>query len=293
MGKRKVVPAALHSELSEYASLIRVLRTNSTLDVASQLTRQHTPLSSTPNRSHQHPSPTSPSVAPTEATSISKGKGRASTTNNESPKTRDTWTRWPLLAEEVHVPEWDFQEEIRLLAHQSLDLHTGRSSTLARSSNSTRLNSPTLSIPGEESDDDTDNFLPEDSVRALADVASSHLERVLASFVAYVPQAEKSSQNRYKPIGWEMVLKVASAAGLADDQVVKSLQDRLERIYPRSSHPYVDRIAYSASHCVKTADALDAYDLDILTIPGAEGPRKRDAPSLHFLLHKPLVLILS
>ena len=42
MGKRTKVPAALHSELSEYASLLRALRTSNTLDLASQLT-------STPN----------------------------------------------------------------------------------------------------------------------------------------------------------------------------------------------------------------------------------------------------
>ena len=38
MGKRPKVPAALHSELSEYSSLLRALRTSDTLDLATQLT---------------------------------------------------------------------------------------------------------------------------------------------------------------------------------------------------------------------------------------------------------------
>lgn len=40
--KTKLVPAALHAELSEYTSLLRALRTNDILDVASQLTRPYT-----------------------------------------------------------------------------------------------------------------------------------------------------------------------------------------------------------------------------------------------------------
>ena len=35
--RRQVVPASLHSELTEYSSLIRALHTNSTLDVTSHL----------------------------------------------------------------------------------------------------------------------------------------------------------------------------------------------------------------------------------------------------------------
>ncbi|GAW09555.1 hypothetical protein LENED_011718 [Lentinula edodes] len=37
--QRKRIPAALHSELTEYSSLLRSLRTNDNLDVTSQLTR--------------------------------------------------------------------------------------------------------------------------------------------------------------------------------------------------------------------------------------------------------------
>lgn len=39
--KTRLVPSALHAELSEYTSLLRALRTNDILDVASQLTRPY------------------------------------------------------------------------------------------------------------------------------------------------------------------------------------------------------------------------------------------------------------
>jgi hypothetical protein len=41
--KRKAIPAALHSEISEYASLLRVLRATDTLDITTQLTRLDSP----------------------------------------------------------------------------------------------------------------------------------------------------------------------------------------------------------------------------------------------------------
>ncbi|THU77261.1 hypothetical protein K435DRAFT_702800, partial [Dendrothele bispora CBS 962.96] len=95
--KRKRVPAALHSELTEYSSLIRALRTSNTLDVTSQLT---------PSASLSRPA--SPSVASTQSKIRSK------------KQKKDTWTRWPLLPEDVPVPKWNFEDEVAIIAKQVL-----------------------------------------------------------------------------------------------------------------------------------------------------------------------------
>ena len=71
------VPAALHSELTEYASLLRALRTRDAMDLTTHLTK---------------PSPFTP------------------------PPKRDQWTRWPLPLEDVPIPEWTLEDEVAVIA---------------------------------------------------------------------------------------------------------------------------------------------------------------------------------
>lgn len=78
---RKLVPEALHSELTEYSSLIRALRTKKTLDVASHLQ------------------------------SVSE--------DHEQDK-RDVWTRWPLPKDDLAVPEWGLEDEVLSLLGQDI-----------------------------------------------------------------------------------------------------------------------------------------------------------------------------
>ncbi|KAI0267474.1 hypothetical protein BC834DRAFT_79514 [Gloeopeniophorella convolvens] len=219
-GKRKAVPAALHSELSEYASLLRVLRTTDTLDISAQLTRpdpQHASREELfvneeeigcgeASASHAHSSTTPP--ARNDRRSSSRGASVL------PGKPRDTWTRWPLLAGDIHIPEWDFEDEVYSLARQSLLLASSNPDHVPIDC-SARVHDSESEVP---TDDEAEAALPPSSVRVLADVSSHHLERVLAALAAYVPIAEKSAQNRHNPIGWESVLNIVSAAGLADSK---------------------------------------------------------------------------
>ncbi|EGO01077.1 hypothetical protein SERLA73DRAFT_134281 [Serpula lacrymans var. lacrymans S7.3] len=212
MAKRKVVPVALHSELSEYSSLLRALRTENTLDIVSHLTKDHSsvsPYDKGDETDEDSPSNTSrtpvegSSRGPTRSVSPKSGETR----NGPSTQTTgDTWTRWPMLAGDVHVPEWSFQDEVKLLAIQALQQQ--------RKSGSEGDQSPSDEEVKEEDIFDS-SFL-----NALTVASSTHLSQILSLLAAHIPQAEKSMQNRIKPLRWENVLDIMATSGFVDEKSV-------------------------------------------------------------------------
>lgn len=212
MGKqkrRKRIPAALHSEISEYASLLRALRVTDALDLTTQLTRPS--WDANEEDKGRHESPTSShvgrgGVALVEEKDDSSALGTSRTSRN-------TWTRWPLLAEDVHIPEWRFEDEVHSLAKQAL------LSDLPTSSGVPASTSSDLNVPSE---DQIEALLPPSSLRTLADVSSSHLEHILSALASYTPMVDKNMQHRRHPLGWESVLNIVSATGLVDGKYVPS-----------------------------------------------------------------------
>ncbi|TFK53152.1 hypothetical protein OE88DRAFT_1626974 [Heliocybe sulcata] len=300
---RKRVPAALHSELSEYASLLRALRTSSTLDLTGHLTHPSSAqdegdnvdseddfsLDGEDSRSQvnldqldclREPSPedapeeserekeAGPSTSPSpqrqhRKKSDKKGKGKQVefdmsdvTPSPSKRRRRDTWTRWPLLAGDVHIPEWSLEDEIRSAAMQTL-------------SQQLLLEFATTSEQAEAeiADDET---VPLD---ALVFSASEHLAHLLSALAAHFPLVEKSMQNRVKPIGWTTVLEVAASSGFADAKTVERLRTRLESIYPRSrpvEPNTIARIELADSHKRNFSELCAAEDLSFLSLPGAQ-----------------------
>ena len=120
-----------------------------------------------------------------------------------------------MIVEELHIPEWDFQDEIRLIARQSLKSRSGEAQSPNNEASDLHTSNP--HVPDDEVDEN-EGLLPDDSVQALAAVAGSYLERILAALVACTPSAEKRSSNRFEAIGWETVLRVVGAAGLVDER---------------------------------------------------------------------------
>ena len=214
--KRKAVPAALHSEISEYASLLRVLRATDTLDITTHLTRLNSPdetgqATFIPEEPGQRESTSSRVESPfDEEASRSSPEGESV----QPGRSWKNWTRWPLVPEDVHLPEWGFEDEVYSLAKQVL------------LSDVSCLNSPLMvssRFRGADSDDSNvliedraEVLLPPSSLRALADVSSSHLERILSALASYTLSAEESTHDRSHPIGWESVLNVVGSAGLID-----------------------------------------------------------------------------
>ena len=205
--KRKAIPAALHSEISEYVSLLRVLRATDTLDITTHLTRLDSPRE-TVQTTHREPdkgkSP-APSIVETQIdgeTSHSSPEGETA----HPGRSWKNWTRWPLVPEDVHLPEWGFEDEVYSLAKHVL--LSDVSYLNPRDANSEDSN---VLI-----EDRAEVLLPPSSLRALADVSSSHLERILSVLASYSLSAEESAHDRSHPLGWESVLNVVGAAGLVD-----------------------------------------------------------------------------
>ncbi|KAI5833423.1 hypothetical protein K523DRAFT_369887 [Schizophyllum commune Tattone D] len=136
--RRQVVPASLHSELTEYSSLIRALHTSSTLDVTSHLLPSawkgkeratnyeddegdsEDEYVAPRTRSASRLSFERPSSAPLAFPSSppSRSRSRSSAAKRRAP--RESWTRWPLPQGDNYVPEWTWEDEVAAVASQLL-----------------------------------------------------------------------------------------------------------------------------------------------------------------------------
>jgi hypothetical protein len=231
MGKsRKLVPVALYSEVAEYTSLLRSLKTNNTLDISYRLAKPHTPSSALfiePQSSNEREPEQSLTESAADALSLhpsaDSSKQVAGSSASETPaKTRDTWTRWPLLAGDVHMPEWSFEEEVHLVAKQCLaSLTVPHDPLVARGADARSDPGGVFDhSPDQDNEIDDDDMLSPSTLRILADQCSLHLGQILSCLAAHVPLAGKSMQNRLQPVGWEDVLGIMSVSGLVGEQSV-------------------------------------------------------------------------
>ncbi|KAH9927933.1 uncharacterized protein BXZ73DRAFT_78394 [Epithele typhae] len=251
MSKRHV-PAVLHAELSEYSALLRALRTSDTLDLTSQLLRPPPDQSSQPpdaddaplsddDSAHPGPPPTEstsqhvtdlPSPAPSRSQSRSRSRSRPPSAKGKS-KERDLWTRWPLLAGDVHVPEWGLIDEVKHAVEQVLKSShsptTSHTSSTAPAADIDENASPTLDdIPLPDDDYPT---LSQAGLQALTVDAAAVLTRILGLLSAHVPIAEKSLQNRIRPMNWETVIDVASTNGAVSARLTEAVRARMSNLY--------------------------------------------------------------
>ena len=180
-GKRKAVPTALRSELEEYSFLLRALRTNDTLDLSSQLIRT-AGSSQTFEGDDVHGPPSAPST-----------EGSESSSNSRKP--RDAWTRWPLLIQDVPIPEWTLQDEVERLANKALQPPND---------------------PNQEMEEDAEEPIESAAVNHLTLETTEYVSHLFAAIAAHVPMVKGSMQNRLKPFNWESVLAIVGASGLVD-----------------------------------------------------------------------------
>ena len=229
----KLVAASLHSELSEYASLLRALRTNDTLDIVSQLikpTNSPSPSSCSGEDEDldlEHDAATltiqdndvvshSPSAEPVtlsgdaSITGPANGKGKR--------RQRDTWTRWPLLAGDAIAPEWELQDEVQLLAAKIMD--TSEAST-SHTPPVRGDETPDIPAPSSSATSHAEiTHLPQTSLDAVAFAASTHLAQILGALAVQGPRARKSMTIRADPRDWKDVLNAVAIHGLVDEQSV-------------------------------------------------------------------------
>jgi len=193
-GKRKAVPAALRSELEEYSFLLRALRTNDTLDLSSQLIRT----AGSSGNSEDGDARSSPSASPEQV----------SESNPNPRKPRDPWTRWPLLAQDVPIPEWTLQDEVERLADKFLQ---------------------TPDDPNQETEEDTDGPIESAAAKHLTLETTEYLSHLFAAIAAHVPMVEESMQNRFRPFNWENILAIVGASGLVDPRYNPCISSRRVR----------------------------------------------------------------
>jgi hypothetical protein len=234
MASTKRVPAAHHSELSEYASLLRAIRTTSTLDIVPQLTKANPHVGTSYCVSDQEASEEDPQLSdqlndpdPSRDASVStedrnmktdtsktgskrRAKTQISTTRTKRRKRKgdeDNWTRWPLLEEHCPLPEWTFDEEIIAIAEQCL----------RSSSSQLGENVVTLRSKDSESDDDLNDFtLSPAYLSGLTSEVASKLTSLFSLLASHRPSATFTKHGRLAPMSWLDVLEVAGVTGVFD-----------------------------------------------------------------------------
>ncbi|KAJ7507197.1 hypothetical protein B0H11DRAFT_194566 [Mycena galericulata] len=243
MGKRKQVPRALHSEFSEYSSLLRALDAGDSLKDAKAITEEP------PKKRRRLGLESTQSVAVAEP--------QLEPSKRERPRKRDTWTKWPLLVTDIRVPEFGLEEEIEALVRTCLQ---------------------NTSHPKAEDADETDeqpSFLPH-----ITQSASNFLSGVLALIAQHTPPRPQSLQERINPITWQTVLTALASCGedsIIDATMIANVRARMEAIYgPCTSHT-AERMQNRGAIRSRTAAALDKADDALLSFvtPQARQPKPK------------------
>lgn len=160
------VPTALHRELSEYASLLRALRTRDALDVTKHLTRSEISLSD----------------------------------DAQTGKPRDHWTRWPLMSNDVLEPEWTLEDEVAVIASHVLRTLPPRPAS-PTPSEEPEDDIVVLDMQPEDDDPDHAHYIP-----SLTCIISNYLSIILSQLASLTPPRPASMQNRVEPLNWRAVI---------------------------------------------------------------------------------------
>ena len=214
MSKRRV-PAALHEELTEYAALMRALRTQDIMDLTKHITKD-SPFTLGDKDVDMDSGSDSSRITGIGSSRSSKSKGKQKATDSSGQKTqlrRDHWTRWPLLLDDVPKPEWTLEDEVAVIANMAMKLNSTAHHSLVD-------NSPELEdcededelvdvdIAVEEDDPDHAFYVPD-----LAAIVAGYLFTLLADLASYTAPRPASMQNRIEPLGWRTVIDAVVTCG--------------------------------------------------------------------------------
>ncbi|KAF8639130.1 hypothetical protein AX17_001620 [Amanita inopinata Kibby_2008] len=244
MNKRSYVPTSLRSELTEYSSLLRALRTSNALDVSLHL-RQHGKFNSdsSSDESDQLRLPNdlsspAPSITPKSSSIVPASSEPPSNTAKGTKRKRDSWTRWPLLASDLHVPTWDLEDEIATIASQAAKLfpHPLSQTLLHETPTETSPRTDPEKYAADIGNIDMDADDPECSsyYKFLTLSTSTFLANLLALLAAHTPARPPSMQNRIEPLDWRSVLEIASIYGdtdVIDTKIINKVKARMETLY--------------------------------------------------------------
>jgi len=194
MAKRKRVPAALHSELAEYSSLIRALRANNALDITSKIVHADNSEDDVDDVQTLN-SDFGPNLHSRDTSSRKRVRQSPSASPSPESTKRDIWSRWPLLMNDVPRPEWSIEDETRHLVEA-----ISRNPPL-----------PAAIQPENEDQDNISSFVPN-----LTNIVSNYLSSIFALLAAHTPNRPPGQQNRVQPMGWRAVLDVLCSSANPD-----------------------------------------------------------------------------
>lgn len=222
------VHAALHAELSEYAFLLRAIKTNSKLDIVPQLSEFNSVHREDDDKADSFESEEGAAQndgdLPPRKTFGSKGKGKAKVPSETKGRRRQRVNRtlWPLLQEHCPVPEWSFDEEVKTITEQYLRSQ-GATRRVAGSSTPDTTRAPhssTHTDVAQSDDDSVDSILSSGHLAGLTSDAASRLISVLSLLAFHRPNVNFTKHGRVDPMGWEDVLDAVGVSGVFDQRYV-------------------------------------------------------------------------
>ena len=174
--KKQRVSAALHFELTEYASLLRALRTRDAMDLTANITKP------------------SPFTLPPQSEPVVNQK-----------QNRDQWTRWPLLLEDVPIPEWTLEDEVAVIASQVMKSRSTPTPPLFEGplehDDSSHTSDDVMDSELDEDDPDHPFYVPH-----LTSITTSLLSTIFSLLAQHTPARPASMQNRIEPLNWRSVI---------------------------------------------------------------------------------------
>jgi hypothetical protein len=230
---------ANRSELSEYVSLLRALRTNELLGIASQaattitappvlsdsddegttdpvfvdeLAPTHSPSSSQPLHTHTHlqiPIKTSLDDSDTGSANAYPKRARV-------PADEEVWTRWPLKLDQLHASKWDLVEEVhQIMAHVLSPDHPMQADTVVDTKHPLRDDGP---LQDDNTKEDTHTHHDTCLATVMAISSTHYIEHIFGALAAFVPDPSSSLRGRVKAMEWESVLTIVGTCGIASSQ---------------------------------------------------------------------------
>ena len=228
--KKQRVPAALHFELTEYASLLRALRTRDAMDLTAHLTKP-SPFTLPPQREplnndnlddellddlssrsasvvNSRENRDSAIAGPSDLDHpINKAIAEEPSKKKVAPKRkRDQWTRWPLLLEDVPIPEWSLEDEVAVIASRVIQSHP--TPTFPVFEGPLEHDDPShtdyvMNTEIDEDDPDHPFYVP-----YLTSITASLLSTIFSLLAKHTPARPASMQNRIEPLNWRSVIDV-------------------------------------------------------------------------------------
>jgi hypothetical protein len=127
---------------------------------------------------------------------------------------RDNWTRWPLLLQDLPIPEWSLEDEIAVIASRVIKARSAPTFPVFQGPLEHDDPSHTdyvLNTQCEEDDPDHPVYVPH-----LTSIIASLLSTLFSLLAKHTPARPASMQNRIEPLNWRSVVDVIVGCDISE-----------------------------------------------------------------------------